>query len=254
MKKFIAVLFFAISCPLFCGTLIYKGTDNEKKIISEIDIVSIDKNIVTFKIGKTIRHIHFSKIFKYYDSDINMNLAFDDNTADYDIAISNLKFPINKKGITAKRVKKESQKNKVTFDFSVYPKNKKGQSANIKYPYFYLYLLTTGGKGKGSNIYTYHYPASAKLKNSNVYNEALMLESALSGERQIINPRHFYQTSKTDDLNKVSIDISKIGNRQIIAYYLVAWGKDDIILTKGEIFDHSYEVSKNWHLLYRSKK
>lgn len=254
MKKFIAVLFFAVSYPLFCGTLIYKGTENEKKIISEIDIISIDKNIVTFKIGKTTRHIHFSKIFKFYDSDINMNLAFDDNTSDYELSISNLKFPTNKKGITAKRVKKESQNNKVTFDFSVYPKNKKGQSHNIKYPYFYLYLLTTGGKGKGSNIYTYHYPASAKLKNSKVYNEALMLESALSSERQILNPRHLSDTGLKDGLNKVSIDISKIGNREIIAYYLVAWGKDDIVFSKSEIFDHSYEVSKNWHLLYHSKK
>lgn len=254
MKKIISALSLIICGSAFCGTLIYKGTDNEKKIISEIEIVSIDKNIVTFKIGKTTRNIHFSKIFKYYDSDINMNLAFDDNTSDYNLVVSNIKFPINKKGITAKRVKKEAQNNKVTFDFSVYLKQRKGQSSNIKYPYFYLYLLTTGGKGKGNSIHTYHYPATAKLKNSKIYNEALMLESAISSERQIINPRHLMQASLNSELNKVSIDISKIGNHEIIAYYLIAWGKDDIVFTKSEIFNHSYEISKNWHLLYRSKR
>ena len=255
MKQFFLIICFAVCCSAFCGTLIYKGTDNEKKIISEIEIASIDKNIVTFKIGKATRTIHFSKIFKYYDSDINMNLAFDDNTSDYDLTISNLQFPLNKKGITAKRTKKDNRNNKVTFEFSIHPKQRKGQSANIKYPYFYLYLLTSGGQGYGRTIHTFHYPATAKLKNSKIYNEALMLEAALSSERRIVNPRHLMQAKlENDELNKVSIDISKIGNHEIIAYYLIAWGKDDIVFTKSEIFNHSYEVSKNWHILHNSKK
>lgn len=253
MKKIIILLAALICHSAFCGTLIYKGNNNEKKIISEIEIISIDRNIVTFKIGKGTRNIHFSKISKYYDSDINMNLAFDDNSSDYDLKITNLKLPVNKKGIT-KKVKKEAQNNKITFEYSISPKPSKGQNKNVKIPHFYVFLLTTGGKGTGSNIYSFYYPESAKIKNSKVYNEALMLEAALSSERQRINPRYLFGAGVDKSLNKISIDISKIGNRKIIAYHIVAWGKDDIVDIKNDILDHSYEVSKNWHLLHRSKK
>lgn len=253
MKNILFAFLLFVSFSAFCGTIIYRGTDNEKKIISEIDIVSIDKNIVTIKIGKTTRTLHFSKIYKYYDTDINMNLAFDDNTSDYTLAVTNLKLPVNKKGVT-QRAKKQKQKNKIEFDFSLSPQRKKGQSANVKVPYFYLYLLTSSGKGNGSSIYTYFHPNTAKIKNSKVYNEALMLESAISSERQIINPRYLSNISREGQGNKVAIDISKIGERKIIAYYLVVWGKDDIVYTDNKIIDHSYEVSKNWYLLHRSKK
>lgn len=253
MKKILFAVLLAVSYSAFCGTLIYRGTDNEKKIISEIDIVSIDKNIVTIKIGKTTRTIHLSKIYKYYDTDINMNLAFDDNTSDYMLSITNLKLPVNKKGIT-QRAKQQKQKNKIEFEFTLSPKRKKGQSANVKVPYFYLYLLTSSGKGRGSNIYTYFHPSTARIKNTRVYNEALMLESAISSERQIINPRYLSHISTEGQGNKVSIDISKIGERKIIAYYLVVWGKDDIVYQENRILDHTYEISKNWYLLHRSRK
>ena len=90
MKKFF-VLFIMSSfiIPAFGGTLIYLNSQKEKKIISEIDIVSIDKKIITIKIGKTTRTLPFSSILKYYDTDINMNLAFDDITADYSIYATN---------------------------------------------------------------------------------------------------------------------------------------------------------------------
>lgn len=253
MKKILFAVLLTVSFSAFCGTMIYRGTDNKKKIISEIDIVSMDKNIVTIKIGKTTRTIHFSKIIKYYDTDINMNLAFDDNTSDYTLQFTNVDLPINKSGIT-KRAKKEKQKNKIEFEYVLSPTRKKGQSQNIKTPYFYLFLLTSGGKGHGSSIYTYYYPETARIKNSKVYNEALMLEAAISSERHILNPRYLTHATMGKSRNKFSIDISKIGNRKIIAYHLVAWGKDDIIAVENKIIDHSYEISKNWHLLHRSKK
>lgn len=253
MKKIFAAAILFSCFYAFCGTLIYKGTNNEKKILSEIDIVSIDKNIVTIQIGKTTRNIHFSKIFKYYDTDINMNLAFDDNTSDYNLHVSNLKTPVNLKGVT-KKAKKNAQNNKFSFEFSIQTKTKKGQSKNIKTPYFYLYLLTTSGKAGTSNISVFSYPESAKIKNTKNYNEAVMLERAISSERPVINPRYLTHDTMEGKHNKVSIDIGKIGNREIIAYYLIAWGKDEIVFTENKILNSKYEVSKNWHLTHRSAR
>lgn len=255
MNKYFLSLFAIIICSTsFGGTLIYKGTDDEKKIISEIDIVAIDKNIMTFKIGKTTRNIALSKIFKYYNSDINMNLAFDDNTSDYDISITELKFPVNGKGITAKRGKKEEKVNTATLEYSISLKTKNKQKRVVKTPYFYLYLLTSTQKGSGKNIITCCYPAEAKTKNSKVYNEAVMLEKAVSSEREIFNPHHRLNNSKHGNTTKVSFNLKDVGNREIIAYYLVVWGKDDIIYTKKEILNHEYEISDNWHITNRTAK
>ncbi|MBR1965741.1 MAG: hypothetical protein IKA22_03945 [Lentisphaeria bacterium] len=253
-KYFLSFITIILCGTAFGGTLIYKGTDDEKKIISEIDIVAIDKNIMTFKIGKTTRNISLSKVFKYYNSDINMNLAFDDNTSDYTINVSDLKFPVNGKGITAKRGKKEEKVNVATLDYSISLKTKKKQKKVIKTPYFYLYLLTSAKKGSGKNIVTCCYPAEAKTKNSKVYNEAIMLEKAVSSERDIFNPHHRLHTSKHGNFTKVSFNLKEVGNREIIAYYLVVWGKDDIIYTKKEILNREYDISDNWHITNRTLK
>ena len=78
MKKFFILITAVLTAmPAYCGTLIYKNSQKEKKIISEIDIVAIDKNIFTIQIGKTTRTIPYSNVIKYYDTDINLNLSFD---------------------------------------------------------------------------------------------------------------------------------------------------------------------------------
>lgn len=254
MKIFYLLTALLFCSTTYCGTLIYKGANNEKKIISEIDILSIDKNILTFKIGKVTRAISLSKMFKYYDTDINMNLAFDDNTSDYTIHISGIKPPINRRGITVKKGKKGGrQVNTFDFEFHVSPKPQKNQSRAIKYPYFYLYILTAGQETSGRSMYTFCYPKDAKTKNSKTYNEALMLEKAISSERHTYDP-HYIRQSMTSRSNVIKIPLTGIGNREIIAYHLVVWGKDDIIYTKGDILNRQYKISPKWYLMTRTIK
>ena len=258
MKKIIILLLFAFAIsPAFSGTLIYLNSQKEKKIISEIDIVSIDKKIITIKIGKTTRTLPFSSILKYYDTDINMNLAFDDNTADYTIYATNVKMPINNKGITTRKGGKKAGKqvNKVTLEYTVNMKKQKNQRSAIKAPYFYLYVLVASGNHSGTSLYCFSYPEAAKTKNTKTYNEAAMLERVLASERPNYNADFILHGNGMKGPNRTAtFELKGIGNREIIAYHLVAWGKDDIVFTENKILNLRYNISKNWHIHARNQK
>lgn len=258
MKKFItAALLLTISISAFCGTIIYRNSQKEKKIISEIDIVSIDKNIITFKIGKTTRTLPFSSMLKYYDTDINMNLAFDDNTSDYDIYVTNVKLPPNNRGITTRNSGKKGKKqvNKITLDYAVSMKNQKNQRRAIKAPYFYLYILTSSQNHSGTSLYCFSYPEVAKIRNTKNYNEAAMLERVLSSDRPNYNSEFImYGKGMNGVRRSATFELNGIGNREIIAYHLVAWAKDDIAFTENKIVNRRYNISKNWHIHAKNQK
>lgn len=254
MKNIFTITVFLCACNIFAGTLIYRDSENEKKFLSQIDIVSIDKNIITLKIGKTTRTIPFSKVMKYYNSDINLNLAFDDNTSEYGLDITKMTLPANKKGVTLQS-KKRPQTNKISLEYSLNMKKKKNQSKAVKTPYFYLFVLAGSANHSGNNMFTYCYPAVAKTKNTSNYNEALMLEKAISSERPILDSEYvIHGDGVRKNNNTVTFDLKGIGNREIIAYRIVVWGKDDIIYEKNEIVNHRYNLSKNWHLHAKSGK
>ena len=250
MKSFLTIFLFAAVFSMYGGTLIYKGENDEKKVVSEIEIFSIDKNILFFKIGKNVKSLPFSKLLKYYDTDINVNLAFDDSTSDYGVHIREVKFPVNLRGITVRSNKKVE--NKIVVDYSIQMKKGANQKQVFKEPYFYLYVLSTGKNSNDFAIHTFAFPKEAKMKKMNGYNEALMLEKAFSAERSIVNPRVRYNSLLALSDNKAEINIKELGNRKIVAYYLVVWGKEDIILTKSEIFDHTCGISKNWYIFQKN--
>lgn len=257
MKKIFSGFLAAIcTLPVFGGTIIYKGTNDEKKFVSEIEIISIDRNIITFEIGKTTKTMPLSRMIKYYDNDINMNLAFEDNTSDYDVTVNNMKVPLNLKGTTVKRGKRDSKNvNSISFTHSIQMKTKKNQNKNIKVPYFYLYVLTSSGHTSGRSMYLYCYPSTAKIKSTKTYNEALMFEQAISSSRHVVNSSHYVHGSKVGfSENKITIPLDGIGNRDILAYHLVVWGKDEIVYTENRVLNSRYNVSKNWYLLNRSGK
>ena len=258
MKKFFILITAVLTAmPAYCGTLIYKNSQKEKKIISEIDIVAIDKNIFTIQIGKTTRTIPYSNVIKYYDTDINLNLSFDDNTADYDIYASHVKMPMNNKGITVHKGGKKAGKqvNKVTVDYSIQMKKLKNQSNAIKAPYFYLYVLTSSSNNSGTSLYCFSYPEKAKIRNTKNYNEALMLEKVLSSERHNHNADYVLHGNGIKKANNTAtFELTGIGNREIIAYRLVVWGKDDIIFEKNEILNMRYNISKHWYLHAKNQK
>lgn len=253
-KTYLILLSLFCSLSSFAGTIIYKGTNNEKKFVSEIDILSIDRNIITFKIGKTTRTMPMSRMYKYYDTDINMNLAFEDNSSDYEITILDFQTPQNKKGITKVTGKKAKKKvNSVSFEYFIRLRTQKNQTKNIKTPYFYLYVLAAANKGDSRTMYSFCYPEEAKIKNTKTYNEALMFEQAISSSRHVINPNNRIHSSGAPK-RKITIPLDGIGERDIIAMYLVVWGKDEIIHTESKHINTQYNASKNWHLLTRSGK
>lgn len=258
MNKFIiCILAIIFSVPTFGGTLIYRNHQKEKKIISEIDIVSIDKNILTFQIGKTTRTLPMSSMLKYYDTDINMNLAFDDNTADYSLYATNIKLPVNNRGITVRKGGKKAGKqvNKITLEYNVQIKNKKNQRKAIKTPYFYLYVLVSSTKHSGNSLYCFSYPEVAKIRNTKNYNEAAMLERALSSERPNINSDYVLHGSGMYGAKRTAtFELKGIGNREIIAYHLVVWGKDDIVFTENRIVNSRFNISKNWIIHAKNQK
>lgn len=258
MKKFfITILTALVAVPSFGGTIIYQNYKKEKKVVSEVEIISIDRNIITFQIGNTTRTMPLASMLKYYDTDINMNLAFEDNTANYKIYAHNVKLPSNKKGVTISNKKKSRKKitNKITFEYSVQRQKEKNQTNAIKVPYFYLYVLTASADGSGKNLYCYSYPNAAKIKNTKNYNEALMLEKALSSDRHTWNS-DFILTGKGlhAGARTASFELKGIGDREIIAYHLIGWGKDDIVYSKGEIINHRYNISKNWLIHAKNRK
>jgi hypothetical protein len=161
-------------------------------------------------------------------------------------------------GYTYERNKKTKKKSKKTseceIEFSVNKKYDKNTSKTIRMPYFYLYVLTSSSESYGKRpVYTYYYPKEAKVK-SKTYDKAKVIEAVRALERPRIyndgRDKFAKAIGKIDSgAHSFKISLKGIKNRQIIAYYLEVWGKEDIIYQKSW-HDVKYNPGKDWWKRY----
>ena len=247
MKKVLfAIAFFCIGfvAETIAGTLVYKVNKDNEKIISDIKILSIDKKQIVLKVGNGMERSPLTSLVKYYDTDIKIGSVFDDGSSEYDIQIVNIKKPVSKTGLTGSKKDKVTSNIEIEYNISTKDSNVKNRRA-IKHPLFYLYVLTTDSNNK-RKIFIYNYPESAKCNFKN-YDEALMMEKALSSEREAMVFEHGRWSNNSFFGIKHKFLLDGIKERKIIATYLIVWGKDKIIYEGGEIWDHSYSINPDWH-------
>lgn len=237
-KTALLLLTLAFAFAASAGTLIYTNREGKKLTVSGIKIFSIDSKKMVVKINDGTETILLSNVVKYYDTDIKSGSAFDDNSAEYSIRLG--------EGILSDKKKSGQQTFSISFDVS----RKSGRmDTQLRYPYIYLFVLTSGEEGNRV-ITSYPFPSEAKASMKN-YDEAKMLEKVLSLKRKR------YHSEDADRLGErvshvqiggakmATFSLNNIKNRKVIAWYVVAWGKDSIVAVK-EWRDTSYKIGKNW--------
>lgn len=241
----IVLLLGIVATNLFGGTLIYK-VNKEEKIISDVNIVSIDQKHLTLKVGSGTERILLSHVIKYYDTNIKIGSAFDDGSNDYSVFIRDIKYPPNKTGYIGTKKERITGDIELSYDILLDSKTANSQS-KFREPYFYLFVLTVGKDNSDRKMFDYFYPAAAKC-NFKTYDEALMMEKVLSSERstQFLEYGKFQQNSMTS-WQKIKFPLEGIKDRKIIAVYLVVWGKDNIVYSQGEILDYSHSIGQDWY-------
>jgi len=254
MKKTILGLFL-LSGMLFvmpghAATIIYKAADGKQRIISKVKLQAINGNLIALQIDKGIRYIARNALLKYYSEDISTTSGFEDGSSDYEVVLGPWNVP--QCGITGSQKKKGTAV--ATFEYSI---SRKGEgNGNVRVPYFYLFVLTTGNADYGSRkMYIYSYPEKeAKLSSKNGYNEAKMLEKALSADRPYIHNRSGSASGISGaKLNReATFKLTGIENRKILAWHLVVWGKEDI-LQERDFQEIGESISKHWWLHYQNK-
>ncbi len=244
-----AVLFLlAVPCLLPGGTLIYRDAGGGQKIISNVKILSIDSasRLITLEMENGVETIASGRLIKYYSSDIKAGNMFEDNSDDYSITVSDIDLPQYTRHSGKSRGKKQSRHASIVY-------NIRSSDMNVSYrtPLFYLFLLTTkDGVRKVSMVC---YPNSARI-SSKFYDEAKMLEKALDLGRACIHPRDRSRLGLRQSGGKeksvmggckIDLPLSGAPDGEIIASYLVVWGKNRIIYTR-EDHKNGESIDKNW--------
>lgn len=232
---------------LQAGTLIYRGSDRQERTISQVTIMAIDGKLVTIKVNNGTETIPISSIVKYYDTDIKGGgSAFEDDSAEYTVTLGSEKCP--KSGYETSK-----KKNTVTYfsiPYDVTRKPGEDQKRALREPYFYLFVLTAGRDGD-RNMFSYSYPARGKVSMKDSYDEAKMLEKVVSLDRRLFHPddrRRLGTPTRSGNLggsDEAKFKLDGIKDQQIIAWYLVVWGKNKIVTSK-EWKDTGYTIRKNW--------
>ena len=244
---------------LNAGTLIYKtGKNAEEHFLPKVKIISIEKKALTFKHDGGIKSIPWSQVVSYYDTNIK-SANFEDNTSDYTVSIYKVDMP--KTGYVYKKSKKSKRKTKkvseCVIEYNISKKTKKGQSKNIRMPYFYLYVLTSRDKNYGKRpVHMFHYPDEAKVTSSN-YDKAKLIEAVNSVKRPIRyhgNKTHLGKSSSkklgsSSGNPPIVLPLKSVKGHTIIAYHLEVWGKKGIIKVKNWN-DTRYKVGKEWWKKY----
>lgn len=228
---------------LSAGTLVYRMDGGEQNIISNVTILSIDAKLITLSMENGIHTIPSNRLVKYYDSDIKVGGMFRDNTSPYSISISDIRVPqsTRKNSSSGSSRRSSSKANKVTLTYSITPgQSPDGRPATIyREPLFYLFVLTTDGGVRKVGMTSY--PSYARV-SSKIYDEAKMMEKALDLNRKIIHSsdRDRLGTNRSRGGEnvlggtRIELPLSNIADGDIIAWYLVVWGKDGIIYEKEE--------------------
>ena len=228
-KIFVAVLMGVLLCAnTFGGTLIYKSNEGEEKRVSGLTILSIDSKKMVVRISGGTETIRLSQVIKYYDSDIRAGSDFDDGSGDYTLRFGQEKMV---------RGEKANSRMEFTIPFDVDRTGNAKMGTPLRVPYLYLFVLVSDSENFQRKMFVASYPASAKISMKN-YDEAKMMEKATSLDR----PRYHHDDAAL--LGKRSrgatleggrlarFPLNNLRNGKIIAWYLVAWGKDSIVATK----------------------
>ncbi len=232
--------------PLTAGTLIYKTADGQEKIVSQVTIMTIANQMLTLKIDSGTETIPLRSLVKYYDTDIRGGGEFEDNTAAYDIILGTEKCPTDGyQGSSDKRKTAE-----FTIGYSVRRKEGEAQKNELRVPYLYLFVLTSGDGGD-RNFYSFSYPDKARV-SMKAYDEAKMLEKVIALNRPTYYPDDRGRLGRPSPRNAgiggdriATFKLDGIRKQRIIAWYLVAWGKNRIEAEKSWQ-DHSYRIARNW--------
>lgn len=246
-KKCTAVLLGTlIAGSATAGTLIYRNAEKEIKTISQITLLSFDQKRMIIKANRGTETIPIGNVLKYYNSNIKSG-EFDDSSAEYDIRLGSARVP--KRGEVKKKGKKEIAEFAIAY--SITPKMGERRNRGMRTPYFYLFVLAADPDG-GRSIYTYSYPKQAKA-NLNTYDEIKMLERVISLDRPRIYPddkRRLGVPTPTSGLmggeEYATFKLTGIKNREIIAWHVIAWGKNEVEAAKGDTANTSYQVSPEW--------
>lgn len=252
MKRILAALFlFGCCLGSRAGTLVYKSNDGSEKTVSDVKILSISEGKVKISVNKGIENISLGRLVKYFDTDVKGagDGGFDE-TCEYTVSVQEVKIP--DRGMVKEKGK--SVQGSAEFSYSISRSAKQGESRSIRTPYFYLFVLTGADDG-GRSVYTFSHPAEAKISGG--YDEGKMLERVLSNKRTVwgsdvgyasLNPSAKGLSGTTRD---VEMKLTGIGQRSILAWHLVVWGKDSIVMTRSERIDT--RIGEKWYLNQRSR-
>lgn len=228
--RLIAVLIgFMLSVNAFCGTLIYTNKDGEEKRVSGLTILSMDNKKMVVRISSGTETIRLSQVIKYFDTDVRVGGEFDDGSGEYTIRFGQEKIT---------RSEKSNGRMEFTIPFDVNRAANTKMGTALRSPYMYLFLLVSNTDNFQRKMISACYPASAKIAMKN-YDEAKMMEKATSLDR----PRYYDEDAaylgkrknsgaSMDGGRVARFPLNNIRNGKIIAWYLVAWGKDSIVATK----------------------
>lgn len=233
------------------GTLIYLNSEKEEKIVSDVKILSINGGLMKVEIDKGVRTLPMSRVVKYYDTDVDVN-SFDDDTAEYTVAIRDLRVP--ERGVETTKNKRSVSE--ITLRYSVNKNGKNSRSNSVRVPYFYFFVLTTSGDAAGGRaMYAFAHPANARSGKMKNYDEALMMKAAFSAERNNMaaNPDvgNYHERGanvKSFGDREVRVKLTGVGNRRIIACHIVVWGKDKVVTEEDWTNPSFQNVGKNWWL------
>ncbi|MDD3153467.1 MAG: hypothetical protein PHS41_01260 [Victivallaceae bacterium] len=240
-----AAAFSGILFAAGAGTVVYRVNGSEKSI-SDAKLISIDNKIVTFKYNGGTQQISVGNLVKYYDSDSGISGgAFDDGTLDYNVSIRDVTMP--ERGMTS------SHKNRVVAEakirYVVDPKLEKNRKMVIREPYFYLFVLSESKDGSRRAHHVFSYPAAAKYRTK-YYNEPDILKQINSPDRAHISGGNFNTLGGLSGEKSFKIALKGIGERKIVAYTVIAWGKDREAGRKNWTRS-GLSVSENWFMRIR---
>ena len=249
MKKAILTAFLcAVFLPLHAGTMIFTGASGEEKILSNVSIESIANGQVVVKMRQGTEVIPLTSVKRYYDSNIKVSGDFEDNTAAYTVRITDPELRNTKNARKGGRQSRETLH--FSLEYDLYRVKGSKTSDPVREPFFYLYVLSSEPDGS-RRFSMFSFPREAQISGKR-YDEAKMLEKVLSLDRKKMYP---------DDLNKIShgdtqrgsfgntavqIPLNRIDSPgEVLAWHLVVWGKDSILLEK-DWKQSSFRLNKNW--------
>ena len=249
MKK--TVLSFWLSMLILsaqAGTLIITNADGKERILSNVTIESIANGQMVIQMRQGRETILLASVKRFYDTNIKASGDFEDNTAAYSVRLTVPE--IRNRKIPRKGGGQSKESLTFSFEYNLDPVKGSKMSASVREPYFYLYVLSSEPDGS-RRFSVFSYPKDAQISGKR-YDEAKMLEKVISLDRKKVFPGDLNKISHSDTprgdfgTTAVHIPLTRIDSAgEILAWHLIAWGKDSILQEKD--WKHtSFRLHKNW--------